>query len=55
MFVIDGGQVYREAVNSPLCDAIHLTEIKSSFDCDTFLAAVDVNLFQVWSSSFPAV
>jgi len=46
VFVIRGGQVYREAVNSPLCDAVHLTEIKSSFNCDTFMAAVDVNLFQ---------
>jgi dihydrofolate reductase len=45
----------REAVNSPLCDAVHLTEIKSSFNCDTFMAAVDVNLFQVRSSSFPVV
>ncbi|CAM6007674.1 unnamed protein product [Sphagnum balticum] len=55
VFVIGGGQVYRVAMSSPLCDAIHLTEIKSSFDCDTFMAAVDVNLFQVWSSSFPVV
>jgi dihydrofolate reductase/thymidylate synthase len=44
-----------EAMNSPLCDAIHVTEIDSSFQCDTFMPAVDTNLFRVWSASFPAV
>jgi dihydrofolate reductase/thymidylate synthase len=44
-----------EAMTSPLCDAIHVTEIDSSFQCDTFMPAVDTNLFQVWSASFPAV
>ncbi|CAK9857715.1 unnamed protein product [Sphagnum jensenii] len=55
VFVIGGGQVYSEAMNSPLCDAIHVTEIDSSFQCDTFMPAVDTNLFRVWSASFPAV
>ncbi|CAM6020824.1 unnamed protein product [Sphagnum balticum] len=55
VFVIGGGQVYSEAMTSPLCDAIHVTEIDSSFQCDTFMPAVDTNLFRVWSASFPAV
>lgn len=27
VFVIGGGQVYKEAISSPLCSAIHLTEV----------------------------
>lgn len=35
-FVIGGGKVYQEAIFSPHCDSIYLTEIKSNFSCDTF-------------------
>ena len=35
-FVIGGGKVYQEAISSPHCESIHITEIKSNFSCDTF-------------------
>lgn len=40
VFVIGGGQVYREAVASNLCAAIHLTAIDADFECDTHFPAI---------------
>ncbi|ANM62434.1 thymidylate synthase 1 [Arabidopsis thaliana] len=53
VFVIGGGDILREALNRPSCDAIHLTEIDTSVDCDTFIPAIDTSVYQPWSSSFP--
>lgn len=39
----------------PQCDAIHITEIDVSIQCDTFIPAVDTSAFQPWYSSFPIV
>ncbi|KAK3027003.1 hypothetical protein RJ639_041764, partial [Escallonia herrerae] len=55
VFVIGGGQVLREALNAPGCDAIHITEIQSDLDCDTFIPALNVSSFQPWYSSFPSM
>eukprot|EP00252_Welwitschia_mirabilis_P019795 TRINITY_DN4685_c0_g1_i1.p1 TRINITY_DN4685_c0_g1~~TRINITY_DN4685_c0_g1_i1.p1 ORF type:complete len:569 (-),score=95.06 TRINITY_DN4685_c0_g1_i1:260-1966(-) len=54
-FVIGGGQVFREAFYSPNCDAIHITEIENTFECDTFMPSIDTSIFQPWYSSFPLV
>ncbi|QDZ17835.1 bifunctional dihydrofolate reductase-thymidylate synthase [Chloropicon primus] len=51
VFVIGGGQVYKEALESPLCEAVHLTEIDSDFECDTFFPSIDPTKFRIWSSS----
>ena len=51
VFVIGGGQVYKEAIESPLCDAIHLTEIDSDFECDTHFPLIDQARYRVWSST----
>ena len=32
VFVIGGGQILKEAINAPGCDAIHITEIETSFN-----------------------
>jgi dihydrofolate reductase/thymidylate synthase len=40
-------------LNAPGCDAIHITEIETDFDCDTFIPAIDTSVFQPWCSSFP--
>ncbi|PSS19101.1 Thymidylate synthase [Actinidia chinensis var. chinensis] len=53
VFVIGGGQILREALNAPGCDAIHITEIETRIECDTFIPSVDTSLFQPWYSSFP--
>uniref|UniRef100_A0A803LDN7 Bifunctional dihydrofolate reductase-thymidylate synthase n=1 Tax=Chenopodium quinoa TaxID=63459 RepID=A0A803LDN7_CHEQI len=55
VFVIGGGQILREALNAPACDAIHITEIETDIECDTFMPPVDNSLFQPWYSSFPSV
>jgi dihydrofolate reductase/thymidylate synthase len=47
--------IYRETLNAPGCDAIHISEIETSFECDTFLPAIDHSVFQPWYSSFPVV
>ncbi|XP_010516792.1 PREDICTED: bifunctional dihydrofolate reductase-thymidylate synthase 1-like [Camelina sativa] len=53
VFVIGGGDILREALNMPSCDAIHLTEIDTSIDCDTFIPGIDASVYQPWYSSFP--
>ncbi|KAL5563048.1 hypothetical protein UlMin_032795 [Ulmus minor] len=55
VFVIGGGEILREALNAPGCDAIHITEIETSIECDTFIPAIDFSVFQPWYSSFPMV
>uniref|UniRef100_A0A7C9EP03 dihydrofolate reductase n=1 Tax=Opuntia streptacantha TaxID=393608 RepID=A0A7C9EP03_OPUST len=55
VFIIGGGQLLRAALNAPACEAIHMTEIETSIECDTFIPAVDAFLFQPWYSSFPFV
>ncbi|KAI8025481.1 hypothetical protein LOK49_LG02G03689 [Camellia lanceoleosa] len=55
VFVIGGGQILREALNAPGCDAIHITEIGTNIECDTFIPAVDMSVFLPWYSSFPLV
>lgn len=40
-------------MNRPSCEAIHLTEIDTNVDCDTFIPAVDTSAYQPWCSSFP--
>ncbi|XP_010530821.1 PREDICTED: bifunctional dihydrofolate reductase-thymidylate synthase 1-like isoform X2 [Tarenaya hassleriana] len=53
VFVIGGGDILREALNRPSCDAIHLTEIDASIDCDTFIPPIDSSVYQPWYSSYP--
>ncbi|XP_077253526.1 putative bifunctional dihydrofolate reductase-thymidylate synthase isoform X2 [Tasmannia lanceolata] len=56
VFVIGGGQILREeTLNAPGCDAIHITEIETNIECDTFIPSIDVSAFQPWYSSFPLV
>ncbi|MBA0579800.1 hypothetical protein Gorai_022045, partial [Gossypium raimondii] len=55
VFVIGGGQILRESLNAAGCDAIHITEIETNIECDTFMPAIDTAVFQPWYSSFPMV
>ncbi|GMH13451.1 hypothetical protein Nepgr_015292 [Nepenthes gracilis] len=36
VFVIGGGQILREALNAPSCDAVHITKIEKNVECDNF-------------------
>ncbi|CAN8327562.1 unnamed protein product [Cochlearia groenlandica] len=53
VFVIGGGEILRASLNRPSCEAIHITEIDTSMECDTFIPAVDTSAYQPWCSSFP--
>lgn len=55
VFVIGGGQLYREALNALGCTAIHITQIEEHIECDTFIPPLDESVFQPWYSSFPLV
>ncbi|XP_047062037.1 bifunctional dihydrofolate reductase-thymidylate synthase isoform X5 [Lolium rigidum] len=55
VFVIGGGQILRDSLNGPACEAIHLTDIQSIIECDTFIPPVDFSVFQPWCSSLPVV
>ncbi|KAI4313629.1 hypothetical protein L6164_026590 [Bauhinia variegata] len=55
VFIIGGGQIFREALNAHGCDAIHITEIETSIECDTFIPPIEFSMFQPWYSSFPRV
>jgi dihydrofolate reductase len=41
VFVIGGGQVYREALAHPACAQAYVTRVKGKFGCDTFLPAFE--------------
>ncbi|KAL2498392.1 Bifunctional dihydrofolate reductase-thymidylate synthase 1 [Abeliophyllum distichum] len=55
VFMIGGGQILGEALNAPECDAIHMTEIESHMECDTFIPPIDLSVYQPWYSSAPEV
>ncbi|XP_009612175.1 bifunctional dihydrofolate reductase-thymidylate synthase [Nicotiana tabacum] len=55
VFVIGGGEIFRDSLNAHGCDAIHITEIETDIECDTFIPAIETSVFQPWYSSFPVV
>ncbi|XP_014505864.1 bifunctional dihydrofolate reductase-thymidylate synthase [Vigna radiata var. radiata] len=55
VFLTGGGEIFREVLNAPGCEAAHITEVEASIECDTFMPRVDTSLFQPWYSSFPLV
>ncbi|KMZ60393.1 Thymidylate synthase, Dihydrofolate reductase [Zostera marina] len=56
VFVIGGGEVFRETLNDPGCDAIHVTDIEmDKIGCDTFIPGINFSVFRPWYSSFPSV
>ncbi len=44
LFVVGGGQIYRDAVDDPRCAALYLTRLDGEFGCDTH--------FPAWESTF---
>lgn len=55
VFVIGGGQVYKEAVDSERCSAIHVTHVEAEPECDTFFPDITAagSPWRVWSSARP--
>ncbi len=46
IFIIGGGQIYKEALENDLVDRMYITHVKSSFDGDTFFPEVN---WEKWS------
>ena len=40
IFVVGGGSLYAHTIENPDCEAIYITEIDQTFDCDTFFPEV---------------
>ncbi|XP_057531578.1 bifunctional dihydrofolate reductase-thymidylate synthase 1-like [Amaranthus tricolor] len=55
VFVIGGGQILKEALNGPGCEAIHLTEVEANVECDTFIPRIDLSMFSPLFSSIKMV
>ena len=53
IFVIGGGQVYKEAIALPECAVIHMTAVESDMECDTFFPEIDPQRFALWSAAAP--
>ena len=51
--MIGGGQVYKQAIESDACAAIHLTLVEQQAAADTFFPAIDPARFRLWSASSP--
>lgn len=55
MFGICSCDWCREAMVSSLCEVIYLTEVETEVECDTYMPAVDGNIFRIWAASSPMV
>lgn len=40
VWIVGGSEAYKEAMSSPRCDRLYLTEIKTTFECDTFFPKI---------------
>lgn len=47
VWIIGGGSVYKEAMESPSCDKLYLTEVKKIFECDAFFPGVPKDFQEV--------
>ncbi len=50
LFVIGGGEVYREALSHPGCQALYVTRLTPSFACDTHFPAFEAAFQRVTRS-----
>ena len=55
MFALTTKICCRESLNASGCEAIHLTDIESTIECDTFIPPIDLSVFCPWFSSSPVV
>lgn len=47
IFVIGGGEIFKEALKNPRCSKIYLTQILTQFDCDTFFPPFNSQFKQI--------
>jgi len=43
IFIIGGERIYKEAIDSELCEKLYITKIYSKFDCDKFFPSISDN------------
>jgi dihydrofolate reductase/thymidylate synthase len=36
LFVIGGGEIYKEAIRHPNCEGMYITRVRGDYECDTF-------------------
>lgn len=46
IFILGGGQIFREFINDPRLTGIYLTKIRKTFDCDTFFPKIPAEFGQ---------
>lgn len=54
IFIIGGGNIYREAIKHPYCDTLYLTHIHGNYHADTFFPEFE-NQFTLFSDSSPII
>jgi len=46
VFVIGGASIYAQAINSPDCEKIYLTQVQGEFNCDAFFPLIPESVFK---------
>lgn len=49
VFIIGGGQIYKEAIDNDLADRLYVTHVHQSFEGDTFFPTIDESKWKVVS------
>jgi len=47
IFLIGGGQIYKEGIQHPSCENLFITKVHGKFDCDTFFPEVPTDTFRL--------
>lgn len=47
VWIVGGYSVYKEAMESPLCDRIYLTRVLAQFECDAFFPQLSDNFKRI--------
>ena len=47
MFIIGGGEIYRQTIEMDLLDEMYITHVNKSYDADTFFPAFDLKKWKV--------
>ena len=50
IFVIGGGEIFKDAIKNPLCKRLYITQIFNQFHCDTFFPEFRKNFKQISAS-----
>ena len=46
LFIIGGGQIYKEALDKNLIDKMYITHVHQDFESDTFFPTIDLTVFK---------